>query len=750
MRCAAVGRRQAELTDAAFIDEGCVQLAPHSDNLKLQARTFADWCEDEKIDIVFGVNSPAILSALAHLPAKIRALARCANGFDEGYRLTLIGRERLARIVALVPRLRDDLVNDYGADPSRIVLIPNGTSPERFAQAASKTRGAGDRLELGFLGRLEHNQKGVLHLPDVLRDLDRKRVSYRLTIAGRGRDESQLRNALRQHLDRGHVRFAGSLSPAQIADFLAEIDVFLFPSHFEGCPNALLEAMTAGATPVAWRLPGITDFLIDDGKTGLLAETGDTAWFANHIADLAEDHDRLAAMSRATSEAARARFSRDTCANAYAELFSKVMAEPPPQWEPAPWTQFKVNPMFRRRLLSRILPAPQRQALRSFAETLRGRKATTPAHAHSAAGGLRVHQIINSCDLKLGGAERIARALHENLRAAGVESHLVSLQAFAEGDAPEGAVSLGLKSPYDPRALTRLAAYANQIGPGDIVHAHLFPASAHVAALARAGRLSAPLVFTEHSTSNRRRSHPLGGLVDRQIYAAFDRIVAISQGVQSELLRSQPWINGNTTVIHNGCRLLFDAPTARERQQEPFQLLSVGRLTPAKNYGVALEAIASLAPREIRYVIAGDGPELQPLQEKAASLGIARRVEFAGYVPDIRELLRAADIFLIPSAWEGFGLAAVEAMNASLPVIASDVPGLREVVGADAKAAILVDPGKPEAIAEAIRRLLDEPDTRRALGRSGYERARAFDMEAFLHGHLRLYKGLKGRAAHET
>ena len=81
-------------------------------------------------------------------------------------------------------------------------------------------------------------------------------------------------------VDAGRVEFVGPIGPADVPGFLAETDVFAFTSHFEGCPNALLEAMMAGAVPVSWRLPGITDFLIDHGRTGFLCDVGDTGRFA--------------------------------------------------------------------------------------------------------------------------------------------------------------------------------------------------------------------------------------------------------------------------------------------------------------------------------------------------------------------------------------------------------------------------------------------------------------------------------------
>lgn len=345
IRCVSVGLDQADLWNPRYADEGCVLLAPETANVRRQAQAFVEWCEANAIDIVIGINSPPILSAIPHLPGHIVAVARCANGFDHGYRITLAGGERIARIVALVPRLADDLVAQYGAPADKIALIPNGIDPAPFASAAARARGDKRTLRLGFLGRLEHNQKGVLHLPKILKALNATGVDVALRIAGQGKHEAELRAELAPEIASGLVEFVGVLLPGEVPDFLAATDVFLFTSHFEGCPNALLEALMAGAVPVSWRLPGITDFVVADGVTGLLVETYDRAAFAAAVAGLANDRERVAQMSVAATAAARACFSHARAAEAYAAVFREALAARE-QVAPKPWSAFRVDENF--------------------------------------------------------------------------------------------------------------------------------------------------------------------------------------------------------------------------------------------------------------------------------------------------------------------------------------------------------------------------------------------------------------------
>lgn len=356
----------------------------------------------------------------------------------------------------------------------------------------------------------------------------------------------------------------------------------------------------------------------------------------------------------------------------------------------------------------------------------------------------KVHQVINGIDLNDGGAQKVVRDLHEGLIARGISSHLVSLQDCKGGDIPQNTTSFGLSSSYDPRCLLKLRSYASTIAASDIIHAHLFPTSAHVSTLARCGYLSGKRVFTEHSTSNGRRRSMLGAVIDNHVYPKFDRIIAISNGVEDELLKARPSLDGRTVVVENGIDLRFHAPIVRPRHKGPIRIISVGRLTDVKNYPTALKALAKLNPGSFTYEIFGDGPERAALAALTDDLGLSEQVRFRGFVSDLGPELEAADIFLIPSKWEGFGLAAVEAMNTSLPIIASDVPGLREVLGSDC--AILVDPNSSNQIADAISRLCDVPDMRATMGKEGFKRSTDFSLNRSIDHHIDLYSALAEEA----
>ena len=167
----------------------------------------------------------------------------------------------------------------------------------------------------------------------------------------------------------------------------------------------------------------------------------------------------------------------------------------------------------------------------------------------------------------------------------------------------------------------------------------------------------------------------------------------------------------------------------------------MGRLHKIKNYEMALRALALLDGVDFEYRIAGVGSEEIRRKKLCDELHLNDRVTFCGYVQDVAEFLNDADVFLITSLWEGFGLAAVEAMNAGLPIIASDVAGLREIVGDGGQCGFLVDPPDAAAIADAIGELNDS-GLRNRLGKSAFKRSLNYSKERMLDGYVAEYASL--------
>ena len=207
-------------------------------------------------------------------------------------------------------------------------------------------------------------------------------------------------------------------------------------------------------------------------------------------------------------------------------------------------------------------------------------------------------------------------------------------------------------------------------------------------------------------------------------------MVAVSEQVSFSAAREENIRADKIIVIYNGIRLLPSQPInaacraalSAELGLKPGMHLvcSVGRLMEQKGYCFLLEAI----PRIIQeypgtvFAIAGGGPLLKELQEQAQTLDITASVLFLGIRPDVADLLSLADIFVLPSLWEGLPIALLEAMGAGVPAIASQVDGVLEIIVHN-QTGLLVPPAEADALSQAILRLLGEPELRVNLSAQG-------------------------------
>ncbi len=176
-------------------------------------------------------------------------------------------------------------------------------------------------------------------------------------------------------------------------------------------------------------------------------------------------------------------------------------------------------------------------------------------------------------------------------------------------------------------------------------------------------------------------------------------------------------------VIPYGVDLERFSPRKHEGDGPPV-IGSVGRLSPEKGLKYLLQAMAVVVREEpqARLLLAGDGPERRALQRLASELGLADRIEFAGEVAheQVPAILARMDVFAMPSTWEGFGVAALEAEAMELPVVASNVHGIPDVVE-DGVSGTLVPPKDVGALSGALLRLLRDGEERRRMGLAARE-----------------------------
>lgn len=353
---------------------------------------------------------------------------------------------------------------------------------------------------------------------------------------------------------------------------------------------------------------------------------------------------------------------------------------------------------------------------------------------------------------RLGGAEQQVISL-----AKGLAHRLWRVTVIAlSGTGGDGAnqlrlanvdfLSLGMrKGLADPRGWIRLRSWIKKNQP-EVIHGHL----PHAALLARWSRIGSPmrvLVDTIHSPATGGRARKLGYRLSR---ALPDFVTVVSHTA------SEPWVacgalnEKNLAIIPNGVDIDRFRPDDNVRVAgrrelllgDDFMWMSVGRLDSVKDHAVLLRAFSTL-PENARLVIAGDGPLRSRLNALANELGLCNRVWFAGFEPNVRRWLRAADGFVLCSHWEGMPIALLEACACELPSVVTDIGGTREVLP-DLAASLFVPVGNPSALAASMQYVMGlTVSERREQGRHARNTvALRFSLDAALDSWEALYADL--------
>jgi glycosyltransferase involved in cell wall biosynthesis len=237
--------------------------------------------------------------------------------------------------------------------------------------------------------------------------------------------------------------------------------------------------------------------------------------------------------------------------------------------------------------------------------------------------------------------------------------------------------------------------------------------------------------------------------VRRWLLQRADAFVTLTEAIEAELVEFGLGVIPFHRIPNGVDLTVFDPAPGDERRalrahlglpENRILCAFVGRLTPQKDPDLLLEAWAMGRWPSAHLVLVGDGPLRSRLEASVTSGPHKGQVTFAGATADIAPYLRAADLLVLPSQAEGMSNVILEAMACGLPVVATDLPGNREVLGVDGRAGLLVPPANPSALAEALGALVASQGLRREMGAAGRAIVeQQFDMQRIVSQYLSLY-----------
>lgn len=322
----------------------------------------------EHYDLTISIPNNLLLAANLprYLPRSIRSAMRVPMMTRGGYAPTAAVASHLNGILSISDRITDDMRRGYKIPDWQLHTIFHGIDPALFPDSLRPKTPSGP-LRMAFAGRLSDADKGIFLFPAMLQHLKQRGVRFHMTIVGSGPDGETLSKRLHHAGVMDSVTMTGALPLPKVFDQLRHADVFIFPSRYEGCGFAVLEAMAAGCAPVASNIRGSLAAIVEDGVSGNLCRVGDAVAFATAIAKLDADRALLARLQAGAQARIQSRFTLERMVASYAEAFRQIVTGPDRRPPPLDLARYDIPSALQPGWRTRI-PMPVKKFARTWLE----------------------------------------------------------------------------------------------------------------------------------------------------------------------------------------------------------------------------------------------------------------------------------------------------------------------------------------------------------------------------------------------
>lgn len=359
---------------------------------------------------------------------------------------------------------------------------------------------------------------------------------------------------------------------------------------------------------------------------------------------------------------------------------------------------------------------------------------------------MKILQIINS--LGTGGAEKLLLDTIPIYRKLGIEMDILILwnnnhqftQKLIDLNCCKVYVlkqSTNVKDVYNPLNILKIRKVLKNY---DVAHIHLFPAQYFVP-IANIG-LNKKLIFTEHNTSNKRIKNKFFKPLEQWCYARYKKLICITSEIK-EIYDNYLQLGFKSIVINNGVDLLkikeakpLDKIISNASFSKDTIIIQISAFREQKDQDTVVKCLQYL-PENFKVIFVGDGFRKNEVVALSKKLGVNDRILFLGQRMDVPQLLKSSDYVVLSTKYEGLSLASVEGLASGKPFLATNVPGLKEIVEG---AGVLFELGNSKQLATKILELENNPELRSKVISNSIQRAEKYDIKLMIQKHITLYK----------